>query len=176
MTTDATVRQHRSIFQKVGTSRCSYMHNLRSPARLSDVPQVQIATKYPDPHGGGMVSLKDLGYLYVGLDDHWQNCTVICANGTVVPSWQPRITNGNLDYDYQCCHDADGTCEKDSTTIPWVSNGTDGTPYGSLSFDTHRFPNVRGMVDKAHSLGLRAGWYMVSGLLRDGTPALCSTV
>ena len=38
---------------------------------------------------GKNVALKDLGYLYAGLDDHWQNCTTICGNGTVVPSWKP---------------------------------------------------------------------------------------
>ena len=120
---------------------------------------VELATPYPDPDGGGMVALKDLGYLYVGLDDHWQNCTTVCANGTVVPSWAPW----NGDYDYQCCHAANGTCENDATTLPWYSDGTDGRPYGTPIWDTHRFPDVAGMVTKAHSLGLRAGWYMVRG-------------
>ena len=36
---------------------------------------------------GVPTSLADLGYIYVGLDDHWQNCTRTCANGTVIPSW-----------------------------------------------------------------------------------------
>jgi hypothetical protein len=55
-------------------------------------------------------------YLYVGLDDHWQNCTTICPNGTVIPSWKPY----NGDYDYQCCRDADGKCiTKGAKTLPW---------------------------------------------------------
>lgn len=102
------------------------------------------------PVDGVPTSLRDLGYLYVGLDDHWQNCTTICANGTVVPSWQPHGT----DFDYQCCRGADGTCEADSETEPWYDD--DGTP----RVDTHRFPDMKGMVRRAHGLGLRAGWYM----------------
>ena len=47
----------------------------------------EMAKPYPVAGEDGMVSLKDLGYLYVGLDDHWQNCTMHCANGTVIPSW-----------------------------------------------------------------------------------------
>ena len=47
----------------------------------------EMAKPYPVAGEDGMVSLKDLGYLYVGLDDHWQNCTIHCANGTVIPSW-----------------------------------------------------------------------------------------
>lgn len=55
----------------------------------------QMATKYPvddgeDIHGDRIASeptsLKDLGYIYAGLDDHWQNCTTICPNGTVIPN------------------------------------------------------------------------------------------
>jgi len=67
----------------------------------------------------------------------------------VVPSWRP---NGE-DYNYQCCRGPDGACVPGSTTLPWYDD--DGTPH----VDTHRFPDMKGMVDKAHSQGLRAGWY-----------------
>eukprot|EP00662_Eupelagonemidae_sp_cell21_P020821 gene20821-54382_t len=52
---------------------------------------------------GNPTSLYDLGYTYVGLDDHWQNCTTVCPNGTVVPSWEMLH-----DFDYQCCRNATG--------------------------------------------------------------------
>ena len=83
---------------------------------------------------------------YAGLDDHWQNCTRICANGSVVPSWLPG--------DYQCCKDQAGKCNNTgSTVLPWYDPATNAP-----MVDLHRFPDMRGMVAKAHSLGLRAGW------------------
>ena len=33
----------------------------------------QMVKKYPVD--GVPTSLKDLGYIYAGLDDHWQNCS-----------------------------------------------------------------------------------------------------
>lgn len=103
-------------------------------------------------------SLKDLGYLYVGLDDHWQNCTRTCANGTVIPSW---YVHNN--FDYQGCDNKwhNGTNNTGSTVPPWYND--DGTP----QIDMHRFPDMKGMVDKAHRMGLRAGWYMGNYQCRD---------
>ena len=120
----------------------------------------EMVTKYPVD--GVPTSLKDLGYLYVGLDDHWQNCTTICPNGTVVPSWAPRMHGDNLDYDYQGCVNATGGNVEGARAIPWYSDGTDPAmgPYGTPQVDTHRFPDMKGMVTKAHAMGLRAGWYM----------------
>eukprot|EP00854_Cymbomonas_tetramitiformis_P014975 gene14975-17701_t len=96
------------------------------------------------PVDGKLTSLADLGYLYVGLDDHWQNCTTVCANGTVIPSW---YVHNN--FDYQSCEDPKG-----AKTAPWYDD--DGTP----RIDQHRFPDMKGMVAHAHAMGLRAGWYM----------------
>ena len=113
---------------------------------------------------GVPTSLADLGYKYVGLDDHWQNCTTVCPNGTVVPSYAVvHKANGQTDYDYQGCVNATGGKVPGAREIPWYSDGTDLAqgPYGTPQWDTHRFPDVRGMVAKGHSLGLRPGWYMV---------------
>ena len=124
----------------------------------------EMVAQYPDGEGG-RISLQELGYLYVGLDDHWQNCTTICANGTVVPTWEPYCTidkSGaqSCDYNYQCCRGADGSCEGNTTTLPWYSDGTDGLKYGTPIVDTYRFPDMAAMVAKGHALGLRPGWYM----------------
>lgn len=102
----------------------------------------EMATERPDGDGG-MISLKQLGYIYVGLDDHWQNCTRVCANGTEIPSWAT-----NNDFDYANCENNTG-----STVLPWYD--LDGNP----QIDLRRFPDLKGMVAKAHDLGLRAGWY-----------------
>lgn len=109
--------------------------------------QDEMVKKYPVD--GVPTSLKDLGYLYVGLDDHWQNCTSVCPNGTVVPS------SAHKPYDTwsECCHGADGKCVDGSRTLPWYD--ADGTP----SWDLTRFPDVKGMVNRAHDFGLRMGWY-----------------
>eukprot|EP01043_Picozoa_sp_COSAG02_P034590 COSAG02_NODE_2428_length_8885_cov_11.257796_7_plen_272_part_00 len=124
----------------------------------------EMTKKYPVD--GVPTSLKDLGYLYVGLDDHWQNCTVLCPNGTVVPSWKPGPerwgpANGP-DYNYQNCVNSSGGNVPGSRSIPWYSDGTDPVqgPYGTPQVDTVRFPDLKAMVSKAHGLGLRAGWYM----------------
>ena len=115
------------------------------------------------PVDGVPTSLADLGYKYVGLDDHWQNCTTICPNGTVVSSYKTQVrSNGQVDYDYQGCVNATGGKVAGSRAIPWYSDGSDPAqgPYGKPQFDTHRFPDVKGMVAKGHALGLRPGWYM----------------
>eukprot|EP00039_Didymoeca_costata_P003318 m.66805 g.66805 ORF g.66805 m.66805 type:complete len:651 (+) comp11839_c0_seq3:243-2195(+) len=98
---------------------------------------------------GVPTSLKDLGYLYVGLDDHWQNCTRLCPNGTVIPSW--LLENG----DYGHCDNKwhNGTNDTGSIVYPWY------TEEGKPIVDTHRFPDLGGMVSYAHAKGLRAGWY-----------------
>lgn len=115
------------------------------------------------PVDGVPTSLQELGYLYVGLDDHWQNCTSVCPNGTVVPSWQPRPASAGraADYNYQGCRDASGALVAGSRTIPWYSDGTVASqgPYGTPQVDLVRFPDMHAMVAKAHALGLRAGWY-----------------
>lgn len=119
----------------------------------------EMAKKYPVD--GVPTSLADLGYKYVGVDDHWQNCTTVCPNGTVVPSWKPRVSsNGNLDYDYQSCVNVTGGKVPGSKAIPWYSDGTDPSqgPYGTPQVDTHRFPDMKAMVAHGHSLGLRPGW------------------
>jgi hypothetical protein len=100
----------------------------------------------------------------VGLDDHWQNCTRVCANGTVIPSW--LVNHG---FDYLGCENNTG-----SYSYPWYSD--DGVPQvlrhatvllpalSSLQpphapqVDEHRFPDMKGMTSKAHQLGLRVGW------------------
>jgi hypothetical protein len=121
----------------------------------------EMAAKHPVD--GVPTSLADLGYKYVGLDDHWQNCTTVCPNGTVVPSYAVlHKSNGQDDYDYQGCVNATGGKVAGSRQIPWYSDGTDAAqgPYGTPQWDTHRFPDVKGMVAKGHALGLRPGWYM----------------
>ena len=77
----------------------------------------------PYPVDGVPTSLKDLGYLYVGLDDHWQNCTMHCANGTVIPSWETE--NG---FGYKSCANTTGSY----VDPPWYED--DGTPL----VNTHR--------------------------------------
>jgi len=54
----------------------------------------QLTTKRPVD--GVPTSLADLGYIYAGLDDHWQNCTRTCANGTQVPSWWTNVRSLQL--------------------------------------------------------------------------------
>ena len=89
-----------------------------------------------------------------GLDDHWQNCTRTCSNGTVIPSWR---THNN--FDYQGCDNNTG-----SWATPWYDD--DGAP----QVDEHRFPDLKGMNAKAHQLGLRVGWYFGNYQCRD---AMC---
>ena len=48
--------------------------------------------------------------------------------------------------------------------LPWYDQK------GAPRVDTVRFPNMRGMVQKAHSLGLRAGWYMGNYQCSAGVP------
>ena len=77
-----------------------------------------------------------------------------------MPSWKPYCTDKGCDYDYQCCRAADGTCNNTgAVSLPWYSDGTDGLAYGTPKVDEVRFPDMKGMVSKAHGLGLRAGWY-----------------
>lgn len=66
---------------------------------------------------GKKMSLCDLGYCDVGLDDNWQNC------------------KGGADGNHYHDHD------------------------GNPVINTDRFPDQKAMTDKAHSLGLTAGWY-----------------
>lgn len=117
--------------------------------------QDEMVKKYPVD--GVPTSLKDLGYVYVGLDDHWQNCTVICPNGTVVPSW-----NTWHSFDYTGCKDGYGHNVPGAKTIPWYEE--DGTPL----VDEHRFPDMKGMVDRSHRMGLRSGWYFGNYQCRAG--------
>jgi hypothetical protein len=96
-------------------------------------------------------------------DDHWQNCTTVCPNGTIVSSYATVTrSNGQIDHDYQGCVNATGGKVAGSRQIPWYSDGSDPGmgPYGTPQFDLHRFPDVKAMVAKGHGLGLRPGWYM----------------
>ena len=45
--------------------------------------------------------------------------------------------------------------------LPWY------TETGVPVVDTHRFPDLKGMVSKAHGMGLRAGWYFGNYQCRD---------
>ena len=45
-------------------------------------------------------------------------------------------------------------------------------PYGTPQVDRERFPDMKGMVSKAHGLGLRAGWCECCHLWPQ-PPALC---
>ena len=75
------------------------------------------------PVDGEPTSLAELGYLYVGLDDHWQNCTRTCANGTVVPSWW---TNNGFDY-ASCVDPRTGKSNNTGSHVPpW--HAPDGEP------------------------------------------------
>ena len=111
----------------------------------------ELAQKRPVVNQKAPTSLADLGYIYAGLDDHWQNCTRTCANGTVIPSWDMK--NG---FDYLGCDNNTG-----SSVPPW--HAPDGTPL----VDTHRFPDLRAMTSYAHARGLRAGWYFGNYQCRD---------
>ena len=83
------------------------------------------------PVDGVPTSLASLGYVYAGLDDHWQNCTRLCGNGSVVPSWLPG--------DYQCCKDAAGKCNNTgSRVLPWYDPQTH-----EPRVDLHRFPDMK---------------------------------
>lgn len=62
----------------------------------------------------------------------------------VIPTW---LVKNN--FDYVGCDNRTG-----SYSYPWYDNTT-----GAPIFDTHRFPDVKGMNDKMHRMGLRAGWY-----------------
>jgi hypothetical protein len=53
-------------------------------------------------------------------DDHWQNCTTVCPNGTVVPSYKVvHKSNGQSSYDYQPCVNATGGKVPGARQIPW---------------------------------------------------------
>jgi hypothetical protein len=115
------------------------------------------------PVDGVPTSLAELGYIYAGLDDHWQNCTRTCANGTQVPSWWM-----NNDFDYFGCGPHGHFNNSGSTVPPWhASVTTADRPYGWPQVDEHRFPDLKGMVAKAHTQGLRAGWYFGNYQCRD---------
>ena len=74
-----------------------------------------------------MVSLCDIGYCNVGLDDGWQEC----GSARAAPG---------MNY-----------------------HAKDGSPIVNIT----RFPDMRSMVDKAHSLGLTAGWYANNCICAD---------
>ena len=116
-----------------------------------------LAKEYPvDGVPTSLASLGFIIYIYAGLDDHWQNCTRVCADGSVVQSWLPG--------DYQCCKDPAGKCNNTgSHVLPWYDPVT-----SAPMVDLHRFPDMGGMVAKAHGLGLRAGWYMGNYQCADG--------
>ena len=61
----------------------------------------------------------------------------------MIPSW--LVSNG---FDYKGCYPNN----TGSSVVPWYNE--DGVP----QVDQHRFPDLKGMVAKAHGMGLRAGW------------------
>jgi hypothetical protein len=103
----------------------------------------------------------------VGLDDNWQ---LVRSRFTV--RWRNITRNIKL----ELCLSL--------STIPHTffflqcgSYGPDKTTYhdvnGNPVVNTARFPDLKNMTDYAHSLGLKAGWYGVSGLF--GVTLLAST-
>ena len=81
--------------------------------------------------GGAPVSLRDVGFSDVGLDDGWQACQTKDPRGVFAPLPKPAPPS----YNY---HDR-------KTGKPLVN--------------TTRFPNFPKMVDEIHRLGLTASFY-----------------
>jgi len=94
---------------------------------------------------GVPTSLCDLGYCEVGLDDSWQDCREGRADNSEVDPFT-FLAVDELGYSY---HDADGR--------PMVSR--------------NKFWSMHLMTDRAHGLGLKAGWYGNNCICSEGRKA-----
>lgn len=90
--------------------------------------------------GGVPKSLADVGYLSVGMDDGFQRCNCSTPQGPFPHS----LTNVSCSVN---------DCRQGRCT--W-HNQTDGTPM----IDEIRFPDLKGLVQYAHSLALQIGFYL----------------
>jgi hypothetical protein len=85
---------------------------------------------------GKPTSMADVGYINANVDDAWQSCDYQCSAHHGNP---PKFPAG------QC-----------GTGV----NGTYHNASGWPLVNTTRYPDMKAMTAKAHSLGLRAGFYM----------------
>lgn len=99
-------------------------------------------------HNGTVVSLADLGYNWVSMDDGWQGCN--CSTHQMVDLSLPKCSIGD-------CRSGKCSWHDPITGMPKVK-GDDATKPES---NTNRFPNgMKSLVDYGHSLGLKVGSYL----------------
>ena len=96
------------------------------------------------------VSLLDVGYSSVGMDDGFQRCNCSTPQGPF-PHSATNVTCSVND------------CRGGKCT--W-HNQTDG---GRVMIDTLRFPDLKGLVARGHALGLRVGAYLNTCICMEKT-------
>jgi len=112
-------------------------------------------------------SLKDLGYDEVGMDEGWTACPASPDMHGRDPNYDPRanMPRQNVSKPFDIGNNRTSMFHRlnaDGTTSPVV--------------DELAFPDMKGLVDRIHAKGLRAGWYLNDCLsfclsLDDGCPA-----
>eukprot|EP00039_Didymoeca_costata_P012683 m.183776 g.183776 ORF g.183776 m.183776 type:complete len:595 (+) comp15549_c0_seq4:133-1917(+) len=84
---------------------------------------------------GTFASLAGLGYNYVSMDDGYQQCN--CSTHQDIDPTLPNCSIGDC---------RNGKCSWHKQGVPQVN--------------LHRFPDMKGLVDYGHSLGLKVGTYL----------------
>jgi hypothetical protein len=93
---------------------------------------------------GVPTSLAELGFDYVSIDDGWQKCN--CS------------THQDEDPDLPACGDPG--------VGPMAWHDAAGVPVVNLA----RFPDMKGMIDKGHTMGLKVGIYLNNCICAERAP------
>eukprot|EP00039_Didymoeca_costata_P027722 m.19038 g.19038 ORF g.19038 m.19038 type:complete len:663 (-) comp6470_c0_seq1:97-2085(-) len=95
--------------------------------------------------GGKPTTLASLGFDYISMDDGWQKC-----NCSTPGSVDPKLP--------QCPNCRTGACS-------WHTSDADG---GKPVVNLEKFPDMKGLVDYGHSLGLKVGGYLNNCVCMEG--------
>ena len=95
--------------------------------------------------GGKPMSLADLGFDWISMDDGWQRCN--CSIGEP-PTSDPALP--------KCPNCKQGGCK-------WHNSA------GEPVVDKRKFPNMKALVDYGHSLGLKVGSYLNNCICMEGS-------
>jgi len=111
-----------------------------------------VVKQRPNPYGNRTISLCDLGFCSVGIDEGWEQCTL------------PKLSNVTV-----CEHlgQPTGKCDGNSYCCPWPAGNKDhyctqhnaaGDPMINSLFAG--FKGMKAQVDYGHSRNVSMGWYM----------------
>ncbi|CAK0910658.1 unnamed protein product [Prorocentrum cordatum] len=95
---------------------------------------------------GKPTSLAELGFDWISMDDGWQQCNCSFPGFPSDPSLP------------KCPNCKEGGCS-------WHSSDAEG---GRPLVDSHKFPDMKGLVDYGHSLGLKVGSYLNNCICMEG--------